>query len=173
MPGLLSTLRNGYQAVSTSFQSTLSTVKKWFRREVTPILQDITFTVQLLYNYYGCPFVIRLFRFIKTHPLELAIGLLAIMTIIYPGIITLPFLFVLGFMSMGPAAGSLAAFIQAIIGNVTVNGLFAIFQSAGMLGYGLVLLNSFVVAGAVLVLVLLMVYLIVESRRRRRSQSGY
>ncbi|KAF4465417.1 Interferon-induced 6-16 [Fusarium albosuccineum] len=43
---------------------------------------------------------------------------------------------VLGFTSVGIKAGSLAAMIQSLIGNVVAKSLFAILQSAGMGGYG-------------------------------------
>ncbi|KAJ3530675.1 hypothetical protein NM208_g9220 [Fusarium decemcellulare] len=43
---------------------------------------------------------------------------------------------VLGFTSLGIKAGSLAAMIQSLIGNVVAKSLFAILQSAGMGGYG-------------------------------------
>ncbi|KAG6094542.1 hypothetical protein E4U31_006235 [Claviceps sp. LM219 group G6] len=48
----------------------------------------------------------------------------------------------LGFGSLGPAAGTLAALIQSLIGNVTAGSLFAILQSAGMGGAGALALGS-------------------------------
>lgn len=40
----------------------------------------------------------------------------------------------LGFSSAGIAAGSIAAGIQSLIGNVAAGSVFAAFQSAGVLG---------------------------------------
>ncbi|KAH6897272.1 hypothetical protein B0T10DRAFT_476507 [Thelonectria olida] len=59
-----------------------------------------------------------------------------------PAIISAPFLSLLGFGSAGVGAGTFAAWIHAIIGNVIPGSLFAIFQSAGALGYGLGIVNG-------------------------------
>ncbi|KAJ7139693.1 hypothetical protein C8R44DRAFT_975449 [Mycena epipterygia] len=68
--------------------------------------------------------------FIKAHRWEL----LGSLTIIVLGIVLIvnP-LAVIGFGSMGPIAGSIAAGWQATIGNVAAGSLFAFLQSVGML----------------------------------------
>ncbi|KAI1760627.1 hypothetical protein GGR53DRAFT_509084 [Hypoxylon sp. FL1150] len=46
------------------------------------------------------------------------------------------FLSLLGFGAAGITGGSIAAFIQSLIGNVIAGGPFAILQRAGMVGGG-------------------------------------
>ncbi|KAI6091718.1 hypothetical protein F4821DRAFT_254467 [Hypoxylon rubiginosum] len=48
----------------------------------------------------------------------------------------LPLLSLLGFGGVGITGGSMAAFIQNLIGNVIAGSPFAILQSAGMVGGG-------------------------------------
>ncbi|KAJ7432111.1 hypothetical protein B0H11DRAFT_2127488 [Mycena galericulata] len=68
-------------------------------------------------------------KFIKAHPWKT----LGCLTFIVLGIVLIvnP-LAVIGFGSMGPIAGSIAAAWQATIGNVAAGSLFAILQSVGM-----------------------------------------
>ncbi|KAG4027629.1 hypothetical protein MFRU_028g00510 [Monilinia fructicola] len=162
MAGFLSRLKKSCKDVFNSLKYTVSWLRNWFHREAVRILQEIASTIQHVHRNYLLPFLLRILRFIDNHPVEIAIGVLTII-IIYPNIISLLLLFILGFAVMGPAAGSLATFIQALIGNVTAGSLFAIFQSAGMLGIGLGILNTCVVGIAVLILVLLLVHMIMKT----------
>ncbi|KAG6050268.1 hypothetical protein E4U39_004538 [Claviceps sp. Clav50 group G5] len=50
---------------------------------------------------------------------------------------TMNYLNMMGFGSLGPIAGSLAANVQSGIGNVVAGSLFARLQSAGMGGQGM------------------------------------
>ncbi|KAG6020328.1 hypothetical protein E4U19_006428 [Claviceps sp. Clav32 group G5] len=61
-----------------------------------------------------------------------------------PGLVAAPMLGVLGFGSLGPGAGTLAALIQSLIGNITAGGLFAMLQSAGMGGAGALALGTLI-----------------------------
>ncbi|KAG6289763.1 hypothetical protein E4U46_002328 [Claviceps purpurea] len=59
-----------------------------------------------------------------------------------PGLIAAPMLGLLGFGSLGPGAGTVAALIQSLIGNITAGSLFAMLQSAGMGGAGALALGT-------------------------------
>ncbi|KAG6246315.1 hypothetical protein E4U23_004718 [Claviceps purpurea] len=59
-----------------------------------------------------------------------------------PGLIAAPMLGLLGFGSLGPGAGTVAALIQSLIGNVAAGSLFAMLQSAGMGGAGALALGT-------------------------------
>ncbi|KAG5973181.1 hypothetical protein E4U58_005532 [Claviceps cyperi] len=69
-----------------------------------------------------------------------------------------PMLEALGFGSLGPGAGTMAALIQSLIGNVARGSFFAMLQSAGMGGAGAMALNAIIpgvgLAGAALVVLL-------------------
>ena len=54
----------------------------------------------------------------------------------------------IGFGAAGPVAGSIAAGIQAGIGNVAAGSLFATLQSAAMGGFGVAIVSGTVEAGA-------------------------
>ncbi|ESZ90823.1 hypothetical protein SBOR_8799 [Sclerotinia borealis F-4128] len=164
MAGFLSTLRRSCKTLFASFNTTLSTLKRWFHREITPTLQDIASTIHDLYHNYMRPFVLRSLRFVCDHPFAIAIGILSIIAIIYPGVIITLLLFILGFGVLGPAAGSIAALIQALIGNVSAGSLFAMFQSAGMAGFGLMTLHGVAICIPVLILLAVLVYLVVVWR---------
>ncbi|KAF2091847.1 hypothetical protein K490DRAFT_20123, partial [Saccharata proteae CBS 121410] len=84
----------------------------------------------------------KVLDWMKQHPYETACIILSTIILINPAVLA-PFLSALGFTATGPAAGSLAAAIQSIMGSVQAGSLFAILQSAGMGGGGL-----FIVAGA-------------------------
>lgn len=58
--------------------------------------------------------------------------------------------------------GSIASLTQSILGNVAAGGVFAALQSAGMAGYGLVMINGVVIAIAALVLAMVIIYFIAE-----------
>ncbi|KAG6113192.1 hypothetical protein E4U13_003965 [Claviceps humidiphila] len=61
-----------------------------------------------------------------------------------PGLVAAPMLGVLGFGSLGPGAGTAAALIQSLIGNVARGSFFAMLQSAGMGGAGAMALNAII-----------------------------
>ncbi|KAI9649603.1 hypothetical protein NHQ30_002184 [Ciborinia camelliae] len=154
MAGFLSTLRKSCKTLLTSFTSTISTLKKWFHPR-----HDIASTIYRLYRNDLRPLVLRILRFIGDHRLAVAIGVFSIITIFHPGIITVPLLRTLGFMMTGPVAGSIAALTQAMIGNVTSGSLFAILQSGGMAGFGLMTINAIVIGITTFALVAVLVYL--------------
>ncbi|EMR87764.1 hypothetical protein BcDW1_3554 [Botrytis cinerea BcDW1] len=157
MAGFLSIFRGGYKALFASLTSARSTFRNWFRREVRPALQGIISAINRLYSIHVRPFASPVVQFIYNHPLLIALGLLSIIVIIWPGIVTAPFLALLGFMVLGPVAGSIASLTQSIFGNVAAGSVFAALQSAGMAGYGLVIINGVVIGIAVLVLAMVII----------------
>lgn len=105
MAGFLSTLRNGCKALFTSFTSTLTKFKKWFRREIAPTLEEIVSTIHRLYFIHIQPLALRILRFTHDHPIAIAISIMSIIAVVWPSIIVGPILFLLGFKPVGPAAG--------------------------------------------------------------------
>ncbi|KAF1959610.1 hypothetical protein CC80DRAFT_501811 [Byssothecium circinans] len=75
-------------------------------------------------------------KWMKEHPKETAIIAACIIIPIVCAALTPVVLGGLGFTASGVAAGSIAAGIQAGIGNVAVGSLFALLTSAGMGGFG-------------------------------------
>ncbi|KAL8386971.1 hypothetical protein RB595_010255 [Gaeumannomyces hyphopodioides] len=70
------------------------------------------------------------------HPRQAFQILLKLVMITHPDFFVKMILLPLGFGFAGIAAGSLAAWVQSILGNVVRRGFFAYMQSAGMGGYG-------------------------------------
>jgi len=66
-------------------------------------------------------------------PLIVGIGVAVVVAILLP-VVAPALLGIIGFGALGPIAGSFAAAIQAIIGNVAVGSLFATLQSIAMGG---------------------------------------
>ncbi|KAF7869693.1 hypothetical protein EAF04_004477 [Stromatinia cepivora] len=171
MAGFLSTLGDSCKALFKSFTSFLSTLKKWFERDIAPIIQEIASSIRQWYHKYVRPFTSHAFQFVSDNRIAIAIGVFGIIIIIIitcPWVITTP----LGFMVLGPAAGSLAAITQSIIGNVSAGSIFAIFQSAGMAGSGLMALNGIVVGIAALALALAVVVVVVKRMDREKRKEG-
>ncbi|KAF7945813.1 uncharacterized protein EAE97_004851 [Botrytis byssoidea] len=164
MPSFVSTIRGGCKALFTSLTSTFSGFKRWFHREVRPTLEGIISTINRLYRTHVRPFISRYVQFICEHPLPIALGILSIAVIIWPGIVTAPLLALLGFMISGPVSGSIASLTQTILGNIAAGSVFAVLQSAGMVGFGLVMINGAVVGIAALVLAMITIHLIAEWR---------
>jgi len=54
----------------------------------------------------------------------------------------------MGFGASGPVAGSVAAGIQSMLGNVGAHSVFAYLRSAAIGGYGLTVVNGITQAGA-------------------------
>ncbi|KAF3484466.1 uncharacterized protein GIQ15_03790 [Arthroderma uncinatum] len=78
------------------------------------------------------------------------VGSAGVLVIAAPGIVTMPALAAMGFTSTGVQLGSAAAVVQGTIGNVAAGSLFAVAQSAGAGGAGLVAINGGVQAGGAL-----------------------
>ncbi|KAH8732443.1 hypothetical protein GQ44DRAFT_766583 [Phaeosphaeriaceae sp. PMI808] len=72
-------------------------------------------------------------KYMKDHPWEAA-AIISMLTLVG---CTPVILSIIGFTANGIAAGSIAAGIHAMIGNVTAGSAFAILTSAGMADYGL------------------------------------
>ncbi|CAD6448624.1 9f9ed1d0-ae9f-490d-97af-aaa9d65654ef [Sclerotinia trifoliorum] len=83
---------------------------------------------------------------------------------------TTPLLRILGFTILGPAAVSLAALAQSIIGSVSAASIFSILQSAGMDGARLVALNGIAVGIAALILLIVVVCLVIVQRMERERR---
>ncbi|KAF4616223.1 hypothetical protein G7Y89_g15183 [Cudoniella acicularis] len=91
-------------------------------------------------------------RWIKEHPEETAMIATSAATLLFPGIVTNPFLGsigMFGFGRRGIASASVASKTQSKIGNVGGGSAFAVLQSAGMGGYGIGVLNGIIRFGAV------------------------
>ncbi|CAI4214011.1 unnamed protein product [Parascedosporium putredinis] len=88
-------------------------------------------------------------QWVSGNPVRSAFAAAGATAVIIPGVVVAPVLAVAGFGAQGIIGGSIAAGIQATIGNVAA-GVFAIFQSAGMAGYGAGIVNGGVqIAGVV------------------------
>ncbi|KAJ8060533.1 hypothetical protein OCU04_010850 [Sclerotinia nivalis] len=170
MAGFLSTLRGSCRALFKSFTSTLSTLKKWFQRDIAPTIQEIASSIRQWYQRYVRPFASQAFQFVSDHPVAIAIGVFGIIVFACSWVITTPLLYLLGFMILGPAVGSLAAFTQSIIGNLSAGSIFTILQSAGMAGSGLMALNGIVVTVAALILLVVIVRLSMVQRMDREKR---
>lgn len=112
-------------------------------------------------------------QWVSDNPVRPAFAAAGATAVIIPGVVVAPVLAVAGFGAQGiiggecslwtllmqycvpnidldVSSGSIAAGIQATIGNVAAGGLFAIFQSAGMAGYDAGIVNGGVqIAGVV------------------------
>ncbi|KAF5872424.1 uncharacterized protein Bfra_005783 [Botrytis fragariae] len=164
MTSFVSTIKGGCKVLFTPLTSSLFSFKNWFHREVRPTLEGIISAINRLYRIHVRPLTSRYVQFIYEHRLPIALGLLSIIVIIWPDIVTAPLLALLGFMILGPVAGSIASLAQAILGKIAAGSVFAVLQSAGMAGFGLVLINGIVVGIAASVLVMVIIHLIAEWR---------
>ncbi|KAL8992064.1 MAG: hypothetical protein Q9169_007400 [Polycauliona sp. 2 TL-2023] len=79
---------------------------------------------------------------VKAHPYKATFYLASALSLVAPEIISLPALEALGFGFAGVRAGSMAAKIQSVIGDVAARSVFAIWQSARMGGYGVEYVNG-------------------------------
>ncbi|TGO68563.1 hypothetical protein BOTNAR_0023g00430 [Botryotinia narcissicola] len=161
MPSFVSTIKGGCKALFTSLSSTFFGFKRWFHRKVRPTLEGIISTINRLYRTHVRPFISRYVQFICEHPFPIALGILSITVIIWPGIVTAPLLALLGFMISGPVSASLT---QTILGNIAAGSVFAVLQSAGTAGFGLVMINGVVIGIAALVLAMIIINLVAEWR---------
>ncbi|KAF1927477.1 uncharacterized protein M421DRAFT_180541 [Didymella exigua CBS 183.55] len=87
---------------------------------------------------------------IVAHPYQTAFQVVNGVIICTPAAATVPVLAALGFGAGGPIAGSAAAAVMSWFGTVPAGGLYAIFQSAAMGGYGASAAAGLAQAGAVL-----------------------
>ncbi|PTB46428.1 uncharacterized protein TrAFT101_004121 [Trichoderma asperellum] len=91
-------------------------------------------------------------QFLTENPIQTAFLFCGISMIATPAAVAGFILGVLGFSAGGVAAGSLAATMHAIINPITAGSLFAILQSAGAAGAGLVTVATAIqAAGAALI----------------------
>ncbi|KAL8867719.1 MAG: hypothetical protein Q9174_005476, partial [Haloplaca sp. 1 TL-2023] len=79
---------------------------------------------------------------LKAHPWKAAFYAAGAIGFFAPEILSLPALEALGFGITGVRAGSIAAKIQSVIGDVAAKSVFAIWQSARMGGYGVEYVNG-------------------------------
>ncbi|KAL8754589.1 MAG: hypothetical protein Q9184_005068 [Pyrenodesmia sp. 2 TL-2023] len=79
---------------------------------------------------------------IEHHPWKAAFYTASALGFFAPEILSLPALEALGFGLAGVRAGSLAAKIQSVIGDVAARSVFAIWQSARIGGYGVEYVNG-------------------------------
>ncbi|KAF2115547.1 hypothetical protein BDV96DRAFT_646540 [Lophiotrema nucula] len=86
--------------------------------------------------------VCQMWQWYRDNPKEAALILACIVIPIIVGTCWGPLLGAFGFTATGVVAGSIAAGIQAALGNVAAGSLFAILTSAAMGGYGVVIVSS-------------------------------
>ncbi|KAL8980165.1 MAG: hypothetical protein Q9205_004674 [Flavoplaca limonia] len=79
---------------------------------------------------------------VKAHPWKAAFYASSALGFFAPEILSLPALEALGFGFAGVRAGSMAAKVQSVIGDVAARSVFAIWQSARMGGYGVEYVNG-------------------------------
>ncbi|KAI2622446.1 hypothetical protein GGR54DRAFT_638781 [Hypoxylon sp. NC1633] len=87
----------------------------------------------------------RVWNWVREDPIMFATlavaALIFIFIFIWPALILGFLLFLLGFGPMGIIANSIASFVQSLLGNVPLGGMFAHFQSYAMGGYGIAILH--------------------------------
>ncbi|KAI6790812.1 hypothetical protein KC332_g17716 [Hortaea werneckii] len=89
-------------------------------------------------------------NYIVEHPGLTAAQTICLIVLAVPATITMPLLGALGFTSLGPAAGTAAAWFQATFGTTAV---FSTLQSYMMAGYGVPIVGGIVQAGAAVAVV--------------------
>ncbi|ELR02185.1 hypothetical protein GMDG_00978 [Pseudogymnoascus destructans 20631-21] len=89
-------------------------------------------------------------EWIVAHPGQTAILVIEGVGIFTPAALSGPLLASMGFGATGPVAGSVAASLQSMLGNVGAHRVFAYLQSAAMGGYGVSAINGVTQACAVI-----------------------
>ncbi|KAI6710612.1 hypothetical protein JHW43_006835 [Diplocarpon mali] len=82
----------------------------------------------------------------KNNPGQTAVYAASAVTVLAPGIVSVPMLWAFGFAGTGITAGSAAAAFQSISGGIAAKSVFAFLQSAAMGGYGTFVVNGVVSA---------------------------
>lgn len=108
-----------------------------------PVLESIAATVTVAGTQAA--------NWISRNPRSTAGIATSAVVMIAPALVTAPFLAVAGFGAAGVQAGSIAAGVQAGVGNVAAGSVFAVLQSAGAGGAGIVAVNGVVQGGTVVV----------------------
>ncbi|WVW79262.1 hypothetical protein I302_101229 [Kwoniella bestiolae CBS 10118] len=96
-------------------------------------------------NWDDLPETIK--QYIEDHPYQSAFYVINGVVFIAPGLVWGPVLWLLGFSGIGPAAASAASFAQSLVHPVVSKGVFAVFQSAKMGGYGVRIMDITVRTG--------------------------
>ncbi|KAF7588449.1 hypothetical protein BBP40_005713 [Aspergillus hancockii] len=81
-------------------------------------------------------------QYSKENPIKVIWKTLNVVVLLLPGVVAGPFLQAIGFTRLGPAANSIATWWHAFLGDAVGGGIFAYVQSAGMGGYGRVLVEN-------------------------------
>ncbi|KFY28660.1 hypothetical protein V493_02815, partial [Pseudogymnoascus sp. VKM F-4281 (FW-2241)] len=84
----------------------------------------------------------NILEWIAAHPGQTVLLVVNGFVIFTPAALTAPILAQMGFGATGPVAGSIAASLQSMLGNVGASSFFAYLQSAAMGGYGAVAVNG-------------------------------
>ncbi|KFZ07988.1 hypothetical protein V502_09630 [Pseudogymnoascus sp. VKM F-4520 (FW-2644)] len=94
-----------------------------------------------LYNCYRDvpPFI---FDWMRAHPGQAVFYVVNGILVFTPAALTGPLLTSMGWGASGPVAGSVAASLQTMLGNVGAGSIFAYLQSAAMGGYGVAAVNG-------------------------------
>ncbi|KFY32997.1 hypothetical protein V495_08530 [Pseudogymnoascus sp. VKM F-4514 (FW-929)] len=89
-------------------------------------------------------------EWIAAHPGQSALLVVNGVLVFTPAAVTGPLLSQMGFGAAGPVGGSVAAWLQSMLGNVGAPSIFAYLQSAAMGGYGVAAVNGVAQACAVI-----------------------
>ncbi|PVH93422.1 hypothetical protein DM02DRAFT_661993 [Periconia macrospinosa] len=116
---------------------------------------------------------VRIWTWIKNNPIKTALIVMAIVVAVIIAIYLTPvILSAMGFTNAGIAAGSLAASIQSGIGAVTAGSLFAILQSAGAGGAGIIIVNVVVATTAAVVAAVTVILALIKDQYRDEKNEG-
>lgn len=130
---------------------TAATLKELQEKQLAPILASAGIALDEFGREKLGPALEDAGKWIQEHPGETAVIAGAGIILIFPGLVTTPTLWVLGFGSEGVGAGSAAALAHSYIGDVVAGSAFATLQSAGAGGYGVVVVNGIASTGALAV----------------------
>jgi len=81
-------------------------------------------------------------KWITAHPGQSALVVANGVLLFTPAALTGPLLATMGFGASGPVAGSVAAWLQSVLGPIGAGSAFAYLQSAAMGGYGVAVVNG-------------------------------
>ncbi|KUJ08283.1 uncharacterized protein LY89DRAFT_691162 [Mollisia scopiformis] len=132
IPGLYVTSTSLKDFRENKFSPALATLSDFGREKLVPKLDEAG-------------------QWIQAHPGGTAVIAGAGLITMYPGLVTTPAFWILGFGSEGVGAGTAASLAHSSIGDVAAGSVFATLQSAGAAGYGVAIVDGIASAGALTV----------------------
>ncbi|PQE13655.1 integral component of membrane protein [Rutstroemia sp. NJR-2017a BVV2] len=168
---LFQTLKCGVKRLIMSASDALAATKRWFHGNLDRIINQILACLRSIWQEWVAPVTRYIIDTMKKHPLAttivIAIAIGAFFLFCPGGSIII--LGALGFAAYGPVAGSVAAWIQGLIGNVSAGSFFAILQSAAMGGNGAMVFFGMQIASVMLVIPALALYTFNYASRRKQK----